>query len=60
MAQIDLAAALQVDFNLDIGQTGISNIERGLRYVKDFELFAIAETLEVSPLWLLYGNKENK
>ena len=41
---------------IDISQNGISYIERNLRAVRDYELTALAEILEVSPLWLLYGD----
>ena len=41
---------------IDISQNGISYIERNIRAVRDYELAALAEILEVSPLWLLYGD----
>lgn len=57
MKQIDVAAAMNVDYGIDITQNGVSYIERNRRFVKDFELVALAEILDVSPLWLLFGDK---
>ena len=47
MAQVDLAEALNVDFGFKFAQSDISEIERRVRGVRDFELKAIAEVLEV-------------
>lgn len=55
IAQVDLAAALSVEFGIDITQSDISEIERGIRAVRDYELDAIAKALEINPLWLLRG-----
>ena len=55
MGQVDLAAALSVEFGINITQSDISEIERGIRGVRDYELDAIAKTLDISPLWLLRG-----
>jgi hypothetical protein len=38
----------------------VSGIERNKRFVKDFELLALAEILDVSPHWLLFGDKVPK
>jgi transcriptional regulator with XRE-family HTH domain len=57
--QVDLAAALSVDHDIKIDQSDISEIERGLRGVKDFELDAIARVLNVSPVWLLRGKERD-
>jgi len=57
MKQIDVAAAMNVDYGIEITQNGVSYIERNMRFVKDFELVALAEILEVNPLWLLFGDK---
>lgn len=57
MKQIDVAAAMNVDYGIDITQNGVSYIERNRRFVKDFELVALAEILDVNPLWLLFGDK---
>lgn len=59
MGQVDLAAALSVEHNVKVDQSDISEIERGRRGVKDFELDAIALVLNVSPLWLLRGKGTN-
>jgi len=56
MAQIDLATALSVDFQIDITQNGISELERGIRHVKDYEIIALAKVLDIHPLWILYGD----
>lgn len=56
--QNELAAALQVDFQIKLDQSDISEIERQVRGVKDFELDAISRLLEVSLEWLLRGDKE--
>ncbi|MCB9460234.1 MAG: helix-turn-helix transcriptional regulator [Anaerolineaceae bacterium] len=53
--QVELAAALKVQFNIDLNQSDISEIERQFRGVKDYELDAIARVLSVSPTWLLRG-----
>lgn len=55
MNQVELAAALNVDYGIEITQNGVSYIERNMRFVKDFELLAMAEILDVNPLWLLFG-----
>ncbi len=56
MNQIDVAAAMNVDYGIDITQNGVSYIERNMRFVKDYELVALAEILDVSPLYLLFGD----
>lgn len=61
--QSELAAALEVDYQIKLTQSDISEIERQQRSLKDFELdamvsdrlSAIARLLEVTPLWLLRG-----
>jgi len=58
--QVELAAALSVDYDIKIDQSGISEIERGARGIKDFELDAIARVLDVSPVWLLRGEGEDE
>ena len=57
MDQVDLAAAMEEDFKITITQSDISEIERGVRGIKDFELDAIAKILQVSPGWLLRGKE---
>ena len=51
--QVELAAALAEEFGLQFTQSDISEIERGVRSVKDFELVAIAKELGVPTGWLL-------
>ena len=57
MTQLDLATALNVDCNIEISSTGISYLEKGHRFVKDFEIIALAEVLDKNPMWLLFGDK---
>ena len=57
MAQAELAAAMKVDFEIKIDRSDISEIERGVRGLKDYELIAIAKILNVSPVWLLCGDE---
>lgn len=57
MLQTELSAAMNVDFDIHTGQNTISEIENGQRFVRDVELMAMAEILDVNPLWLLYGDK---
>ena len=52
LGQVDLAVALQ-EYDIQIGQADISEIENDARLVRDFELKAIAEILDVSTDWLL-------
>lgn len=58
MDQVDLAAAMEEDYQIKITQSDISEIERGFRGIKDFELDAIARILKVSPGWLLRGKED--
>ncbi len=37
-------------------QSDISEIERQVRCVKDYELDAISKVLDIDPVWLLRGN----
>ena len=53
MKQVDLSAAMKIDHEIEIDQSDISEIERGVRGVKDYELKAIAEIFEVTTDWLL-------
>ncbi|GIO12192.1 hypothetical protein J19TS2_17470 [Cohnella xylanilytica] len=55
MDQVELAAALDVEFGIRLKQSDISEIERGARGVKDYELNAISKILNVDPTWLLRG-----
>ena len=53
ISQVELAATLCVDHNINLERVQISTIERGIRSVKDKELDAIARVLEVTPNWLM-------
>lgn len=55
--QVELAVALEFEFEIKITQSDISEIERGVRGVKDYELDCISRILDVSPLWLLRGEQ---
>lgn len=57
MLQTELTAAIGVDFGINMGQNTISEIENGRRFVRDAELIAMSEILDVNPLWLLFGDK---
>ena len=52
LSQQELAAKLQVA-NINIERDSVSRIEIGTRFVADYELKALSEILEVSPLYLL-------
>lgn len=56
--QVELAAALYVDYGIKLEQSDISEIERQVRSLKDYELDAIAKVLDIDPIWLLRGNSE--
>jgi len=51
--QIEISAELSVSHDINIDQSDISEIERGVRGVKDFELKAFAEIFNVSADFLL-------
>jgi len=53
LSQVEFAATLCVDHNINLERVQISTIERGIRSVKDKELDAIARVLNVTPNWLL-------
>lgn len=52
MKQKDLLAQLQIR-GIDLNASGLSKLEGQLRVVADYELKAIAESLNVSLEWLL-------
>jgi transcriptional regulator with XRE-family HTH domain len=54
--QVELAAALNVDYGIKLEQSDISEIERQVRSLKDYELDAIARVLDINPVWLMRGN----
>ena len=53
MGQVELAAALMVDHGIKMDQSDISEIERGVRGVRDHELKAFALIFDVSADLLL-------
>ena len=53
LSQVEFAATLCVDYNINLERVQISTIERGIRSVKDKELDAIAKVLNVTPNWLM-------
>ena len=53
MGQVELAAALQVDHRIKMDQSDISEIERGVRGIRDYELKAFALIYNVSADLLL-------
>lgn len=57
MKQVDLCAALEIDKDMRISQTTLSEIEKGSRTVKDSDLVLFAEVLDISPMWLLFGDE---
>lgn len=57
MSQTELCAALSVDHDIEISQNVVSKIENGIRAVNDIELVAIAQVLNVTPCFLLYGEE---
>jgi transcriptional regulator with XRE-family HTH domain len=54
--QVELAAALNVDYGIKLEQSDISEIERQVRSLKDYELDAISRVLNIDPIWLLRGD----
>ncbi|MBO6550421.1 MAG: helix-turn-helix transcriptional regulator [Rhizobiales bacterium] len=57
MNQADLAAALSVDYDITLDRSDISEIETQVRGIKDYELDAIAQILDVNVTWLLRGEE---
>ena len=51
-SQSTLAAKLQL-VGITIERDSISRIEKGTRFVADYEIKALSEILEISVLWLL-------
>ncbi len=56
LQQVELAAALNVDYGVKLEQSDISEIERQVRSLKDYELDAISRVLDIDPIWLLRGD----
>lgn len=57
MNQLALATALAEDHNLRIDQNSVSMMEKGDRFIKDYEIIALADVLGKHPMWLLFGDK---
>ena len=57
LGQVEISAALEVEHNIRLSQSDISEIERGERGIKDYELDAIASILEIDPTWLMRGSQ---
>jgi transcriptional regulator with XRE-family HTH domain len=56
LGQVELAAALNVEHGIKLEQSDISEIERQVRSIRDYELDAIAQVLDIDPIWLLRGD----
>jgi transcriptional regulator with XRE-family HTH domain len=56
MTQGDLATALNMKYHIEITTSGVSDLENGRRFVKDFEIIALADVLYKHPMWLLFGD----
>lgn len=52
LTQADLAARIQVE-GVIMERDSISRIEKGTRFIPDYEIPVFARALDVSPLWLL-------
>ena len=57
--QKDLLARLEIN-GLHLSDSAISKIESGNRSVNDFELVALADALNVSVMWLLGRDNQQK
>lgn len=55
LEQVDLSAALEVDCNVKMSRSVICRVETQKRLVKDYELDAIAQILDVDLSWLVRG-----
>lgn len=56
LSQVELAASMYVDKGIGMERATISQIERGVRAVKDKEIEAFCDILDVTPNWL-FGYK---
>ena len=59
LSQKDLAARLQVE-EVMIDHDAIGNIERGNRFVPDYEVLNFAKVLKVDVMWLLTGEEPTR
>ena len=56
LGQVEFAAILCVDYKLKLERVQISQIERGIRSVKDKELDILAKALKTTPNYLMGWN----
>ncbi|MGK0290889.1 MAG: transcriptional regulator with XRE-family HTH domain [bacterium] len=56
--QQELIAALEVDRGIKLHRSALVLIEQQKRSVSDIELVAFAKLLDVSVLWLLFGENQ--
>ena len=57
MNQLELATLLNMEYNLIVDQNSISMMEKGNRFVKDYEIIILAKALNKHPMWLLFGDQ---
>lgn len=57
MNQLELATLLNSEYHLVVDQNSISKMEKGDRFVKDYEIIALAKALNKHPMWLLFGDQ---
>lgn len=57
MNQLELATLLSTDYDLIVGQNAISRMEKGERFVRDYEIIILAKALNKHPMWLLFGDQ---
>ena len=59
IGQSELVAILEVEHNIKLHRSALGLIEQQKRSVSDIELAAFSKVLEVSILWLLFGEEKN-
>ena len=57
LSQVELAAAMCVDHKIKMQRATISHVESGDRAVKDKEIAALCDILDVTPNWLFGREK---
>ncbi len=60
MDQTELVAILEVDHGIKLHRSALGLIEQQKRKVSDLELVAFSKVFEVSVLWLLFGEEQEK
>lgn len=58
IGQSELVAALEVEHKIKLHRSALGLIEQQKRSVSDIELVAFSKVLEVSVLWLLFGEEK--